>query len=115
MRSWLKGWGKPEAPAAKGGHGGMNHGGTGSKKGSGDGGMAGMMSAKDMAGLKAAKGTEFERTFAQLMIAHHKGAVDMAKDEQSDGRNVTAKALAADVVKNQSAEVTQLQKILDRL
>ncbi|MEU2231443.1 DUF305 domain-containing protein [Streptomyces vietnamensis] len=97
MKTWLKGWGKPEAPA-------MNH-----------GGMAGMMSEQDMKDLAATKGKAFDRKFAELMIAHHEGAVGMAKDEQQSGSNAAAKKLADDVVRTQSAEVAQLKKILDRL
>jgi uncharacterized protein (DUF305 family) len=39
----------------------------------------------------------------------------MAEDERKKGRNATAKKLAADVVKTQSAEVEKFEKILDRL
>ncbi|NML50730.1 DUF305 domain-containing protein [Streptomyces sp. R302] len=96
MRAWLKGWGKPESA-------GMDH------------GMAGMMSEQDMKDLAAAKGKDFDRTFAELMIAHHEGAVEMAKTEQKDGGNAEAKALAGEVVTAQTAEIAELRKILDRL
>lgn len=111
MRSWLKAWGKPESAdgADHGGHSG------GSEGADGSGGMSGMMTAEDMAALKDAKGTAFDRKFAQLMIDHHNGAIEMARDEQKNGRNATAKALADDVVKAQRTEVDQLQEILDRL
>ncbi|MEU6162936.1 DUF305 domain-containing protein [Streptomyces tanashiensis] len=98
MQAWLKGWGKPESAAHGSGHG-----------------MSGMMSDQDMKDLAAAKGKAFDRTFAELMIAHHDGAVAMAKDEQKNGRNATARKLADDVVRTQSAEVAQLRTILDRL
>ncbi|MEV4936959.1 DUF305 domain-containing protein [Streptomyces zaomyceticus] len=101
MKAWLKGWGRPES--AGHGSGGSGH------------GMAGMMSGQDMKDLAAAKGKAFDRKFAELMIAHHDGAVAMAKDEQRNGRNATAKALADDVVRTQTAEVTELRTILDRL
>lgn len=74
-----------------------------------------MMSEQDMKDLMAAKGTDFDRKFAEMMIEHHNGAIDMAKDEQKNGRNAAAKKLTDDVVKNQSAEVKQMQGILDRL
>ncbi|MFF9012961.1 DUF305 domain-containing protein [Streptomyces sp. NPDC014870] len=112
MRSWLKAWGKPEAPegsGASGGHGG--HGG-----GAGDGGsMAGMMSEQDMKELAALRGKAFDRKFAELMIAHHEGAVEMAETERENGRDATARKLADDVVRTQSAEITELKKILGRL
>ncbi|WP_030250804.1 DUF305 domain-containing protein [Streptomyces violens] len=113
MRSWLKAWGKPESPSSMPGmdhgSGGMEHGSGGTHE------MSGMMTAKDMKELKAAKGTDFDKKFAEMMIGHHDGAIDMAKDEQQNGKNATAKKLAADVVKGQSTEVEQLKKILDRL
>ncbi|MDO0930702.1 DUF305 domain-containing protein [Streptomyces sp. DG2A-72] len=110
MRSWLKAWGKPES--AEESMPGMDHGSGGMDHGSG---MSGMMSEEDMQKIEAAKGTEFDRMFAEMMIEHHKGAITMAEDEQKNGRNATAKKLAADVVKTQSAEVEKFEKILDRL
>ena len=110
MKSWLKAWGKPES--AEESMPGMDHGAGGMDHGSG---MSGMMSEADMKKLQAAKGTEFDRMFAEMMIEHHEGAITMAEDEQKNGRNATAKKLAADVVKTQSAEVEKFEKILDRL
>ncbi|MFE7298629.1 DUF305 domain-containing protein [Streptomyces sp. NPDC057579] len=114
MRSWLTAWGKPESagamPGMAHGSGSMDHGSTGHGST-----MSGMMSDKDMKELKAAKGRDFDRKFASMMIDHHKGAIDMAKDEQRRGRNATAKKLADDVVRTQAAEVAELNKILDRL
>ncbi|GAA3086607.1 DUF305 domain-containing protein [Streptomyces roseofulvus] len=96
MKAWLKGWGQPESA-------GMGH------------SMAGMMSEQDMKNLAAAKGKDFDRIFAELMIAHHEGAVEMAKDEQKNGANAEAKALAGEVVRAQTAEIAELRTILDRL
>ncbi|MER7519537.1 DUF305 domain-containing protein [Streptomyces sp. NPDC126499] len=97
MRSWLKAWGKPES---------MGHGGHG---------MSGMVSDTDMADLAASKGKTFDRKFAELMIAHHEGAVEMARTEQKDGKDPAAKKVADDVVRTQAAEIAQLKKILERL
>ncbi|MFF6788087.1 DUF305 domain-containing protein [Streptomyces filamentosus] len=96
MKTWLKDWGKPESA-------GMDH------------GMTGMMSEQDMKDLAAVKGKDFDRKFAELMIAHHKGAVEMARQEQKNGGNTEAKALAGEVVRAQEAEIAELGKILDRL
>ncbi|MET9438562.1 DUF305 domain-containing protein [Streptomyces sp. NPDC006551] len=101
MKSWLKQWGKPESAGHDGHDGGHE--------------MSGMMSDQDMKDLAAAKGKAFDKKFAELMIAHHDGAVEMARTEQKDGRNESAKKLADDVVRTQSAEVTQLRTILGRL
>ncbi|MFE0640970.1 DUF305 domain-containing protein [Streptomyces sp. NPDC058877] len=98
MKAWLKGWGAPGAAEHGSGHG-----------------MAGMMSAQDMERLAAAEGESFDRAFAELMTAHHDGAVAMAKDELRKGLNPTAKELADDVVRTQSAEIGRLRTVLDRL
>ncbi|WP_188193586.1 DUF305 domain-containing protein [Nonomuraea sp. SYSU D8015] len=97
MKGWLTEWGKP-AP-----EGGMGH------------DMPGVMSDEDMKKLEAAKGKEFDKLFAQQMIAHHDGAIEMAKTEQAGGSNAQAKELAKTIESTQQAEVEQLQKILDRL
>ncbi|WP_406481469.1 DUF305 domain-containing protein [Streptomyces sp. NBC_01615] len=99
MTGWLQSWGKP---TAMGNMPGMDMG-------------DGMMSDKDMKELKAMKGTEFDKMFAQMMIDHHNGAIDMARTEQKSGRNTDAKTMADGIVTGQSAEVKQLQGILDRL
>ncbi|MET9041764.1 DUF305 domain-containing protein [Streptomyces sp. NPDC004362] len=99
MTGWLQSWGKP---TAMGDMPGMDMG-------------DGMMSEKDMKELEAMKGTEFDKMFAQMMIDHHNGAISMAKTEQKDGKNADAVKMAGDIVTGQSAEVTQLQSILNRL
>ncbi|MFD8035625.1 DUF305 domain-containing protein [Streptomyces sp. NPDC059717] len=99
MTGWLQSWGKP---TAMGDMPGMDMG-------------DGMMSDKDMKELEAMKGTEFDKMFAQMMIDHHNGAISMAKPEQKDGKNADAVKMAGDIVTGQSAEVTQLQSILNRL
>ncbi|MFI9155907.1 DUF305 domain-containing protein [Streptomyces sp. NPDC053367] len=109
MRSWLKSWGRPESADAMPG---MHHGSGGGMDHSA---MSGMMSDEDMKKLEAARGTDFDRMFAEMMIEHHEGAITMAQDEQKNGRNATAKKLAGDVVRNQSAEVDRFQEILGRL
>ena len=103
MTGWLTAWGKPSTMPS-GGHGmpGMSS-------------MPGEMSDEDMVKVEAAKGTEFDRMFAQMMIDHHDGAIEMARDEQAKGSNPDAKALAATIEKTQTAEVATLRQILDRL
>ncbi|MER5797661.1 DUF305 domain-containing protein [Streptomyces mirabilis] len=100
MTGWLKSWGKPTV--------------AGDMPGMGRGGD-GMMSDKDMKELKAMQGKEFDKMFAQMMIDHHNGAIAMAKTEQKSGQNADAKKMADAIVTGQSAEVKQLQSILDRL
>ncbi len=99
LSGWLTGWGKPvEPPQGHGGHA-----------------MPGMMSDAEMGKLTGAAGKDFDRMFAQMMIAHHNGAIQMAKDERAGGANPDAKALAATIERTQADEVGTLEKILDRL
>ncbi|MEL5954997.1 DUF305 domain-containing protein [Streptomyces sp. CLV115] len=108
MKGWLTSWGKPLPSSSMGDMPGMDHGSDGS-------GMPGMMSGKDMDDLAAARGKDFDKKFAQLMIGHHQGAVTMAEEEQKNGGNAEAKKLAAAVVTAQTAEIEQMNKIIDRL
>ncbi|MEU7761008.1 DUF305 domain-containing protein [Micromonospora aurantiaca (nom. illeg.)] len=114
MKGWLTAWGKPTDLPSDHSMPGMSatpgHGMPGM-----DAGMPGMMSEQQMRDLAAAKGPAFDRMFAEMMIAHHRGAIDMARTEQADGSNPAAKALAAEIASDQAAEVQTLQKILDRL
>jgi uncharacterized protein (DUF305 family) len=96
---WLTAWGKPTAPA--GGHGAMA--------------MPGTMSEAEMTKLKSASGADFDRQFARMMIAHHNGAIQMAREVQEKGSNAEVKALAAQIEKTQAAEVETLQKLLDQM
>ncbi|MER8086340.1 DUF305 domain-containing protein [Streptomyces sp. NPDC058316] len=110
MKGWLRSWGKPlpAASASMGDMPGMDHGSNGS-------GMPGMMSDQDMSGLEAAKGKDFDKKFARLMIGHHEGAVTMAETERKKGANADAKKLADAVITAQTAEIEKMNKIIARL
>lgn len=95
MRSWLAAWGADESMP-------MDH------------GMDGMMSPSDLATLKDAGGPDASRLFLTQMIAHHEGAVAMAKTEIDEGKNPDAVALARDVVSAQQAEIAQMKQLLGR-
>ncbi|MEV7040748.1 DUF305 domain-containing protein [Amycolatopsis sp. NPDC051061] len=103
MQSWLTTWG-----AGTSGMPGMTH---ESMPGM-DHDMPGMMSADDMKQLEAAKGTEFDKMWLDMMIKHHQGAIDMAKTELSKGSNADAKALAQKIIDAQQAEITEMQGLL---
>jgi len=98
MAAWLAEWnvarlGADEAMASHGSHG-----------------MAGMLTDEQLAELEASSGVDFDRLFAQLMIEHHQGAIDMATEvvESSDSR--VAK-LAQQIISTQEAEIEQLQPL----
>lgn len=73
--------------------------------------MPGMASGSDIEKLSAAKGTRFDRLFLTLMLKHHRGAVQMAQMERSDGKAPEAIALAEDIETAQAAEITRMQKL----
>lgn len=105
MNSMLTAWGQdPVDTDGMDGMEGMDH-----------GGMSGMMSEEDMTALDQAQGTEAARLYLEQMTAHHKGAVDMAKDEVEDGQNPQAVQLAEQVIADQEAEITEMQQMLDKL
>jgi uncharacterized protein (DUF305 family) len=99
MQGWLKSWGKPEA---SGSLGDMAHG----------TGMPGMMRDGDMSGLEKATGATFDKMFLTMMVAHHTGAIEMARTEQSKGKNADAKALAKKIEAAQTTEITEMKKML---
>lgn len=101
MNTMLEAWG--EEPVT-GDMGGMDH-----------GGMSGMMSEQDMAALDDAQGTEAAQLYLEQMTAHHEGAVEMARDEVTDGQNPQAIALAEQVIEDQEAEITQMEQMLNKL
>lgn len=99
MTGWLKGWNEPtQMPSGHSGHG-----------------TEGMMSDEDMQKLDAAQGTQAARLFLNQMIAHHAGAIVMAKAEITGGKNADAVQLGKDIVSAQEAEIEEMQKLLASL
>jgi uncharacterized protein (DUF305 family) len=119
MTGWLTSWGQPTAQPSSGhnmpGMSGTSMPGMSGTPTPGMSAMPGIMSDQEMAQLQAAKGVAFDRMFVQMMITHHNGAIQMARDEQANGSNVDAKNLATTIEQTQTAEVQKLQKILARL
>lgn len=53
-----------------------------------------------------------DRAFAKGMIAHHQGAIDMAKTELKYGKDPDMHALAAEIIKAQQPEIDRMQNWL---
>ncbi|MFJ6198730.1 DUF305 domain-containing protein [Micromonospora sp. NPDC092111] len=105
MTGWLTAWGRPVpsgSPADGHRPGGMDH------------GMPGMMSDADLVKLESAAGQEFDRQFLTMMIAHHEGAVSMARTESTDGAHPDARALAERIVTGQQREIDTMTRLLAR-
>jgi uncharacterized protein (DUF305 family) len=62
----------------------------------------------DMKSLETAK--PFDREFIDQMIAHHQGAIRMARVELRDGEDQEAKDLATAIVDAQVAEIEQMNR-----
>jgi uncharacterized protein (DUF305 family) len=77
--------------------------------------MSGMLDDDDLAKLGAAEGTEAAKLFLTQMIAHHEGAVIMAKTEGTDGKNPEAVQLANDIVTAQETEIQEMKDLLATL
>lgn len=117
MTMWLAAWGTPAPTTSTAGAPGQHHGGSAnaSPGTDQDHAMAGMMTDAAMTALAAATGADFDRQFLTMMIAHHRGAISMAKDEISNGVNTDAKALAQQIADDQQAEIDTMNRILARL
>ncbi len=107
MEGWLKERGEPVAdPMMKGHAEHMHH------------MMKGMASPEALAALAAAKGTEFDRQFLTLMIAHHDGALDMVEtllDEEGTATDPVMFQFVSDVESEQKTEIGRMDKLLATL
>ncbi|MGH9244298.1 MAG: DUF305 domain-containing protein [Acidimicrobiales bacterium] len=100
MRGWLEDLGEDEASSDE--HGGGHDGG-------------GFMTDEDMDALGATVGTEFDRTFLEMMIEHHRGAVEEADVEIADCENPDAVELARVIKSAQEAEIAEMEALLEEL
>ncbi|MGP4029026.1 DUF305 domain-containing protein [Actinomadura sp. 3N407] len=108
MTAWLDEWGLPKADPAgpmrwMSGHAG--HGG-------GAAAMPGMATREQLAGLEKASGRAAEALFLRLMIAHHRGGVDMAEAVLTLTGHDRVRRLARTMVEGQRAEITQMNAML---
>jgi len=55
------------------------------------------------------KSTEVDKTFIEMMIPHHQGAVEMAQMAVDRAKNTEVKKLAESIIKDQNREVQQMQ------
>ena len=133
MFAWLELWSLPQAPSEPtmtwmsrptldGAYGDHEHeattaGGTGGSATpvathEPGGRMPGLATDDQLAALQAASGVEAERMFLTLMIAHHRGGVEMADAilARSDVRQV--RVFATGMVQSQESEITAMQEML---
>lgn len=93
LTSWLVDWGEP-IPETVRDHANAHDGGS------------------DTAGLEALDGDEFQRTWLELMIEHHEGAIEMAESELEQGHFAPAIELADQIATSQDEEIDTMQDLL---
>ena len=74
-------------------------------------GMGGMLDDKDLANLDTATGKNFDVLWLKGMIGHHDGAIHMSEMIR-DASNPEIKAFGQKIVKDQSAQIAQMKKML---
>jgi uncharacterized protein (DUF305 family) len=113
MVDWLTAWGQPVPETMRDHANADDHGMNGHEMGQDSSDMPGMMTGKEMAELEAAQGQAFETMWLEMMIEHHEGAVEMARDEQADGHFRSAMKLAESIETSQEAEIDRMKELLD--
>ncbi|EYR63494.1 hypothetical protein N866_20185 [Actinotalea ferrariae CF5-4] len=101
MTGWLGQWGEEMPDEAD--MGGMDHGGMD---------MEGMSQEEAMEELRGLSGTDVDRRFLELMIEHHRGAVEMAEEQLAEGENPEAVELAGRIIEDQQAEIAEMEGLL---
>jgi uncharacterized protein (DUF305 family) len=87
------------------------NGGTGHSAHHSHGEMPGMATDEQLAALREADGAAFDRLFLTLMITHHQGAVTMATEVLSGGRNVQVEEWANEVIAQQTSEIRRMRAL----
>lgn len=59
--------------------------------------------------LKGKAGDEFDKAFIELMIDHHEGAIEMAKQAQENAKHDEIKKLAEDIITAQTSEIEMMR------
>ena len=118
MFGWLASWGLSQAPVEPSmawmtrptidGGGGHDMG-AGMVPGEA---MPGLATPEQIATLEAASGVEAERIFLTLMIAHHRGGVEMAEAVLARSDNRVVVDLATSIVRAQTSEIELMEGML---
>ena len=102
MSGWLTAWGEDQpadADMSGMGHESME--------------MDGMYKENVMDDLTALAGPDFDRRFLELMIDHHRGAIEMGEEQRGEGENGEALRLAGTIIDDQMAEITEMTNLLN--
>ena len=106
LYGWLAAWGLSqlgsEPPMTWMGHTGHGMGAQ----------MPGMATAAQIAELSGASGVEAERVFLRLMIAHHRGALEMARAALERAEHPVVLTFARAVLASQQSEIDLMTRML---
>ena len=120
MEEWLAARGEPgpdqggDGEAGGGVDGHFGHGAGEPGTGGSSGLMPGMLTPRQLDRLAAARGPEFDRLFARLMIQHHRGALVMVAQLREDGGGIEPGVyrLSADIEADQEIEIRRMRDML---
>lgn len=88
--------------------------GAGTDMGHSMSGMGGMLNDSELSALSAATGKQFDVLWLKGMIGHHDGAIHMTQMIE-DASNLSIKAFGENIVKDQSAQIEQMDAMLKRM
>lgn len=75
----------------------------------------GMMTEEELAELENSMGSNFEKMWLTMMLAHHKGAIKMAETVIADGKDARVKTLAEAIISEQKKEIDLIDSLLSKL
>jgi uncharacterized protein (DUF305 family) len=67
---------------------------------------------KMMAGMAIKSSNDVDRDFANMMIPHHQGAIDMAEAELRHGHNEQLRRIAQEIIVEQQQEIAAMRLAL---
>ncbi len=76
--------------------------------------MPGMATPTELAALSAASGVDAERVFLRLMIAHHRGALEMSEAVIARSTHPVVLAFARGVLTSQQSEIDLMTAMLEK-
>lgn len=71
--------------------------------------MAGMATPEEMQELENSEGADFDRLFAELMIEHHRGGIEMARNFREVGKHPRLKDMQTEMIETQQEEIEKMQ------
>jgi uncharacterized protein (DUF305 family) len=77
--------------------------------------MDGLATEAQLDAFAASEGDDAARMFAELMIAHHEGGLDMAEFAAENAASEAVRSLAESMIRGQTAEVAELRGVLQEI